>query len=97
MKIKHFSGYGTVEAKKIKKSVKNGITSMHIQVKGNHECGLEPPYIDNYDVFNWLLKRFDRSVTDYTSIKSVKTDDRYLDRKGGVEVCDYFMELQIEK
>lgn len=59
MKIKHFAGYGTVTAQKIKDS---GCT-LHIRVSGNHEWGLVRN--DEYDLFNWLVKKFDKTVTDY--------------------------------
>ena len=59
MKIKHFAGYGTVEAKRIK----NASCTLHVRVSGNHEWGLRRD--DEYDLFNWLVKRFDRSQTDY--------------------------------
>jgi hypothetical protein len=59
MKIKHFAGYGTVEAKKMPA---NGAT-LHIRVSGNHECGLRRD--DEYDLFNWLIRKFDKSIPDY--------------------------------
>lgn len=58
MKIKHWAGYGCVTARKIKDP---GCT-LHIRVSGNHECGLRRD--DPYDLCNWLVKRFDKSVTD---------------------------------
>lgn len=61
MKIKHFAGYGTVEAKKMPN---NGAT-LHIRVSGNHEWGLRRD--DEYDLFNWLIKRFDKSIPDYAT------------------------------
>ena len=68
MKIKHWQGYGTVNAEKLGKSTRNGVTSMRIRVSGNHEWGLVRD--DEYDLINWLVKRFDKSFTgnrvDYT-------------------------------
>ena len=61
MKIKHWQGYGTVEAKKMPA---NGAT-LHIRVSGNHEWGLRRD--DEYDLFNWLIKRFDKSIPDYAT------------------------------
>ena len=59
MRIKHFAGYGCVEAKRIP----NASCTLHVHVEGDHEWGLRRD--DDYDLFNWLVKRFDRSVTDY--------------------------------
>lgn len=71
MKIKHFAGYGSVNAKKISSSP----TCLKVRVWGNHEYGLERK--DNYDVFNWLVKRFDKKHTDYIDIVDVKTEVDY--------------------
>lgn len=83
MRIKHWQGYGTVNAVR----VKDKQCTLHIRVSGNHEWGLERD--DVYDLYNWLVKRFDKSVPDYlqwhrTAIVSV--NDRY---ENGEEVCDY--------
>ncbi len=59
MRIKHWQGYGTVDAKKI---TGDG-TTLHIKVSGNHEWGLRRD--DLYDLFNWLVKRFDKAETDF--------------------------------
>lgn len=56
MKIKHWQGYGTVSAQKIPD--KN--CTLHIRVTGNHEWGLRRD--DIYDLYEWLVKRFDRSA-----------------------------------
>lgn len=58
MKIKHFAGYGTVNATKIKDTNH----TLHIRVEGDHECGVKRN--DLYDVFNWLVKRFDKQFKD---------------------------------
>ena len=85
MKIKHWQGYGTVEAKKIK----DNSCTLHIRVSGNHEWGIERN--DDYDLFNWLVKRFDKSQDDYRSwwmkepIIKLKS---YIEN--GVDVCDYY-------
>lgn len=53
MRVKHWSGYGCVEAINLGKS-----RYCHtILVKGNHEQGLEPRYFDLQDWFRWLGKR----------------------------------------
>ena len=59
MKIKHWAGYGTVTAHRIP----NASCTLHVRVEGIHERGLRRD--DEYDLFNWLVRRFDRSVTDY--------------------------------
>lgn len=60
MHIKHWQGYGFITAKKISKTVKNGITTLVIKVSGNHEWGLVRE--DIYDLKWWLIDRFDKSV-----------------------------------
>ena len=69
MKIKHWQGYGTVNAKKISAKEENGIKTLMIEVTGNHEYGLVRN--DIYDVYNWLVKRFDKTVPDYRHIRSL--------------------------
>jgi len=89
MRIKHWQGYGTVSAVK----VKDRSCTLHIRVSGNHEWGLERE--DMYDLYNWLVKRFDKSVPDYLqwyraarekTDHIVRVNDRYEKDK---EVCDY--------
>lgn len=63
MRIKHFAGYGSVEAKMISKNtfineygeVKTRLT---IGVKGNHEWGIVRE--DIYDVKHWLFDKFEK-------------------------------------
>lgn len=63
MRVKHFSGYGSVEAKKIDKYVDNeGYTVLRVNVSGEHEWGLCPSMED--DAVRWLLPRFDKSAKD---------------------------------
>lgn len=89
MRIKHWQGYGTVSAVK----VKDRSCTLHIRVSGNHEWGLERE--DMYDLYNWLVKRFDKSVPDYLqwyraarekTDRIVMVNDRY---ENDEEVCDY--------
>ena len=49
MKRKHWQGYGTVNAKAIRKS-----NTIYITVTGTHECGLAIPYHDKYRLAEWL-------------------------------------------
>lgn len=58
MRIKHWQGYGTVNAEKISKKKVRGQTELKIRVYGNHEWGLVRD--NEYDLINWLVKRFDR-------------------------------------
>lgn len=63
MRIKHWQGYGCVNAKVTRQSFNtwSNLREITIEVKGNHEYGLDRSD-DKYDVFNWLLKRFDKNV-----------------------------------
>lgn len=54
MRVKHWAGYGCVEAKKLN----DYGTHVKVLVTGNHEMGLEPRYFDNRDWERWLGKRF---------------------------------------
>lgn len=93
MKIKHFAGYGSVNAEKIKmERAGNGVTVLHVRVTGDHEYGLKRDSRDTYGLYNWLVKRFDKSLKD-----AVDFDKRYpvIQIKPGYnaetkqEFCDY--------
>lgn len=90
MKIKHWQGYGTVEAVK----VKDFTCDLHIKVTGNHEYGLERN--DTYDVFRWLVKRFKRNIgNDDRIIENMKLISGYEKQNGiSVEVCDYYINFK---
>lgn len=60
MKIKHFAGYGCVNAKKLKHETIDGTTILTISVSGDHEQGLRPFIIE--DTIKWLAARFDRDI-----------------------------------
>lgn len=60
MKLKHWQGYGCVNATKEKCDRSE---YLHIKVTGEHEYGLERD--DFYDLHRWLVKRFDKSAADY--------------------------------
>ena len=66
MKIKHWQGYGTVTAKKIGTGPFYDNRYLRIQVSGDHEYGLYRD--DKYDIFKWLVKRFDKKAKDWTDI-----------------------------
>ena len=59
MKIKHFQGYGSVQAKKVSKTIEGDKVILVVEVKGNHEWGLV--VIDNYDAKHWLFDRFEKN------------------------------------
>ena len=91
MRIRHFSGYGTVTATKCKDSTPS---FLHIKVQGNHEWGLERS--DDYDLYNWLVKRFDKSVPDYQTWKrknpiiEIRPGWRTDPVQGVIDTCDYY-------
>lgn len=74
MKLKHWQGYGTVNATK-EKTDRGEL--LHIKVTGEHECGLARE--DDYDVFNWLVKRFDKNcgnnAYEYFSDKRLEVEE----------------------
>ncbi len=84
MKIKHFQGYGSVTATKVKDST----CTLHVKVVGNHECGIRRD--DEYDLFNWLVKKFDKSLPDYMTWH--RKQPKIIINEGyenGVDTCDY--------
>ena len=84
MKIKHFQGYGCVNATK----VKDNSCTLHVKVTGNHECGIHRD--DEYDLYNWLVKRFDKSIPDATAWHRLRPQIEIVDGyESGVETCDY--------
>ena len=93
-KIKHWQGYGTVDAKVLKKD-KNTLV---IRVSGSHEYGLDCDKYDTYRVYDWLVKRFCPDKTEM-DIKSVDIDDRYERGVGNldVEVCDYTIHFKEDR
>ena len=84
-KIKHWAGYGTVKAEKIQDSS----CTLHIRVTGMHEQGLRRD--DELDLYNWLVKRFDKSVPEYLTwsrsrpIIEIREDWNAVD-----DVCHYY-------
>lgn len=102
MKIKHFAGYGSVNAKKVSREEFEDYMCekkirLVIRVWGMHELGLERGTWDTYGIFNWLVKRFDKKCLSERQIESISTDDRYeKDPKTGldIEVCDYTIEYR---
>ena len=90
MRIRHWAGYGCVNARRIN----DGAAKLHIRVEGIHEQGLIRS--DSYDLYNWLVKRFDRSVPDVTTwLKSHPLVDlrpgwRNDPKLGYIDTCDYY-------
>lgn len=89
MKIKHFAGYGTVEAKRIPPDKTKGCPTLHVLVTGNHEWGIRRD--DDYDLFNWLVKRFVKTIPDYQTWRLMYPviEIREGTNADGVDVCDY--------
>ena len=95
VKLKHWQGYGTVDARR----VKDPRVTLHVKVSGNHEWGLRRD--DLYDVYNWLVKRFDRDVQSYDLwIRDDPVmwviEGEYTDPFTGITVdtCDYYFNYQ---
>ena len=88
MRIKHFQGYGSVQAKKISKKPFGDKTKLVVEVKGNHEYGLVRE--DIYDVRRWLFNRFEKNFNgeDYEIEMTIK-DDYVKEGKLDVEVATY--------
>lgn len=100
MKIKHWSGYGTVKATKVtKKDYNEGVRVLHIKVEGNHERGLEMNEYDTCGVFNWLVKKFDKQANSEVgktlSFSAVSEFEDANNEYGFIEVCDYYIRYKI--
>lgn len=91
MRIKHWQGYGCVTARKVKDS--NPFT-LHIHVEGNHEYGIIRE--DEYDLYHWLVVRFDKDVSDYPTwhrsnpIIEVRPGWRTDPVHGVIDTCEYY-------
>lgn len=83
MKIKHWQGYGTVNAKKLSSSA----DVLVVEVWGNHEWGIARN--DVYDVCNWLVTKFDK-VHDSSNVEGISLKSFY-SKEGHTEVehCIY--------
>ena len=104
MKIKHWQGYGTLNAEKLSKSTKtiNGtkVYTMKIKVVGNHEYGLDCCHnkYDHYTIYNWLLTKFDRKVKEltdrcilgvHTFISSERNNEKGIDEEYAIYTIKY--------
>lgn len=92
MRIKHWAGYGCVNARKIN----DGQAKLHVRVEGDHERGVKRDTWDAELLCNWLVKRFDKSVTDTTEwcrtnpLIDCTEDFKFDPKEGYVEVVDYY-------
>ena len=68
MKIKHFSGYGIVNAKKISKTENDKQVLLIVKITGDHEQGLTRSFHDPYLIANWIVKKFEKNEFDYLSV-----------------------------
>lgn len=96
MKIKHWQGYGCVKAKKVScKNIENAygqkLKELVIRVEGNHEWGLDVfRGWDKYGVYNWLVKKFDKTCPSDTKVYAVQVDTTYETIDGvDTEICTY--------
>lgn len=95
MKIKHYAGYGTVNARRIKDC---SMFTLHIRVEGNHEQGLVRN--DDYTLYNWIVRRFDpieKAAPNYPHwhgvrkpIIEIKPGWRTDPVLGVIDTCDYY-------
>ena len=67
MRIKHWQGYGCVNAKRIS-TRRIGIADYEVEilVRGNHEWGLEA--VSRYAIWEWLMKKLVKDCTSWTYI-----------------------------
>lgn len=99
MKLKHFQGYGTVNAKRVENVVLyegqyDRWKRLTVEVSGDHEWGLDCYRgWDNVCVFNWLGRRFAKDLTDYRQIKRIDTEYVYAD----VETMRYTILYEVTK
>lgn len=86
MKIKHWQGYGTLNAKRLSSPA----NTLVVEVWGDHEWGIE--HHDMYDVFNWLVLKFEpkRKLEEF---KELKTKSFVLNKE---DHCIYTMRFKEE-
>lgn len=88
MKIKHFAGYGSIQARKVSQTTTGGVTELVVEVKGNHERGLVRD--DIYDVRRWLFNRFEKNFNGENYEIDMDIKDDYVQENGlDVEVAIY--------
>ena len=98
MKIKHFSGYGSVNAKTIKKVKHDGnLEDRYVEVTGNHEKGLSSDYMTNYNVYNWIVKRMFKDIKSHEQVKGFTADTDYILIDGvDTERCVYRITVDVK-
>ena len=85
MRIKHWQGYGSVNAKKLSKGkTQDNCTKLVVEVTGNHEWGLVRN--DVYDVHRWLVGRFVKDCPSYRNITNMRITE---DESGDVDKAVY--------
>lgn len=73
MRLKHWQGYGCVNAKRIEYTINQDRTkTIKIEVTGSHEYGLVRN--DRYDVHRWLMTRLAKDCPDYRAITDMVID-----------------------
>lgn len=92
MRIKHWAGYGCVNARKIN----DGQAKLHVRVEGDHERGVKRDTWDTFLLYNWLVKRFDKTAPEYLDwmrshpIIDTTSNFRNDPKIGYIEVVDYY-------
>ena len=96
MRIKHFAGYGSVEAKKYGKAIDlDGYTILHIGVSGKHECGLVPSWDDV--AVRWLLPRFDKEAWKEYPWIDVEVSHEWVSTEAWEDKVEYMFRYKIER
>lgn len=73
MRLKHWQGYGCVNAKRIEYTINQDRTkTIKIEVTGSHEYGLVRN--DRYDIHRWLMTRLAKDCPDYRAITDMTID-----------------------
>lgn len=97
MRIKHWAGYGSVNATIVRSELNTATNEEKyiIRVWGNHEMGLDRSD-DSYDVYNWLVKKTVRNYKNidykYGIIKNI--DFNYISNIDNQEACEYTITLE---
>ena len=91
MRIKHFAGHGSVNAKKIALFKRDNITTLIIDVSGDHEQGLKPYIIE--DTIKWIAARFYNHVLDIPAYK-IHIGYEYELRPGKPETIEYTFTIE---
>jgi hypothetical protein len=97
MKIKHWQGYGCLQANVVEKrlDVKEATETLKIEVYGNHEYGIDRSEYW-YDVYTWLVQRVSKKHKhiDYTRDLVKDVSFSYTQDKEGAECGIYTVVLK---